>query len=63
MAAIELIQKSTLVAVAMSYPVKKSVLLYQMIGVTNDGHKFAVQIKETLSTGRKQFMSVFPVKQ
>lgn len=39
-----------------------SVRLYRFSGVTQEGEIFFVQIKETLNTGQKHFMSVFPQK-
>ncbi len=36
--------------------------LHRFYGETEDGIKFAVQVKHDLKTGRKDFMSVFPLK-
>lgn len=41
---------------------KRSELLYRFTGMTGDGKKFYVQIKEDKRTGRKDFLSVFPAK-
>ena len=38
-----------------------NVLLHRFDGETKDGLRFHVQIKENKRTGRKDFMSVFPV--
>ncbi|MDR0980106.1 MAG: hypothetical protein LBM12_03090 [Candidatus Nomurabacteria bacterium] len=38
----------------------KDIRLYRIYGVSRNGKKFCVQIKEELKTGRKYFMSVFP---
>ncbi len=35
-------------------------MLHRFAGVTPHGQKFFVQVKETISTGTKQFMSTFP---
>ena len=36
------------------------VRLYRLYGVSREGKKFCIQIKEERKTGRKYFMSVFP---
>jgi hypothetical protein len=38
------------------------VLYYRFNGISRDGLEFIVQVKENKSTGRKDFMSVFPKK-
>ena len=37
-------------------------VLHRFYGQTRDGVQFAVQVKHDLKTGRKDFMSVFPLK-
>jgi hypothetical protein len=37
-----------------------AIRFYRLYGVSREGHKFCIQIKEELKTGRKYFMSVFP---
>ena len=37
-------------------------ILHRFYGKTADGIEFAVQVKHDLKTGRKDFMSVFPLK-
>jgi len=43
-------------------PLDKTIRLYRIYGVSRDGKKFCIQIKEDKKTGRKYFMSVFPWK-
>ena len=35
-------------------------ILFRFSGITNDGVKFYVQVRQNKKTGRKDFMSVFP---
>ncbi len=37
-------------------------MLHRFEGVTKDGQRFFVQVKQNKRTGRKDFMSVFPAK-
>ena len=41
---------------------EKGDALHRFYGKTADGIEFAVQVKHDLKTGRKDFMSVFPLK-
>lgn len=41
---------------------ERGVALHRFYGETADGVKFAVQVKHDLRTGRKDFMSTFPIK-
>ena len=61
-AAIELVQSSRLPAEVMPNPSKQTELLYRMGGETKDGFQFCVQIKENIKTGKRQLMSIFPVR-
>lgn len=40
----------------------RKVVLYRFYGITKGGEEYCVQVKEELKTGRKYFMSVFPLK-
>lgn len=40
----------------------RNIMLHRFIGVTKDGERFCVQIKENKRSNRKDFMSVFPAK-
>ena len=61
-AAIELIRHSNTAPETIFDRNNMDVLLHRFQGVTKDGFKFSVQIKEQKRTNRKDFMSVFPRK-
>ena len=59
-AAIELIEQSRQAPISKLNPNKPTELLHRFAGLTRERLLFYVQIKETVSTGRKYFMSCFP---
>jgi|SRR3972149_153177 len=61
-AALEVISHSRYSPMSSQNPDKKSEMLHRFGGVTKDGHKFYVQIKEHTPTDIKQLMSIFPAK-
>jgi hypothetical protein len=58
--AIDLIQNTRVDPESKDNPNKSSEILHRFYGVTPDGEKFCVQIKEDKRTGEKFFLSVFP---
>ncbi len=59
---LELIEKSTCVPTSKENPNKKTEILHRFAGITPNGEKFCVQIKETKSTGKKFLISIFPLE-
>lgn len=59
-AAIELIEQSHQAPISKLNPNKSTELLHRFAGLTKEKLLFYVQIKETVSTKRKYFMSCFP---
>lgn len=59
--AIELIQHSKLEPTSKENPNKPSDILHRFGGITPDREMFFVQIKEDKRSGKKWFMSVFPI--
>lgn len=60
--AIELIRHSNLEPASKENVGKRSEILHRFAGITGDSELFYVQIKETKRTGKKWFISVFPVQ-
>jgi hypothetical protein len=61
-AAIDLLRNSTLDPLTSQNPNKPGESLHRFLGITKEGQPFYVQLKEVKKTGRKDFMSAFPVK-
>lgn len=61
-AALDLIHNTTCKPTTMQDLNNRNVLLHRFIGSTRENELFYVQIKETKSTQRKDFISVFPVE-
>ena len=61
--AIDLIRYSRNQPTSLPNPHKRTERLHRFLGVTREGHLFAVQIKENLRSGRLYFMSCFPWKE
>ncbi len=59
---LELIQKSTFIPTSKENPNKKTEILHRFAGITPNGKKFYVQIKEEKSTGKKFLISIFPLE-
>lgn len=59
--ALELIQKSFFKPTSKENPNKPSEVLHRFAGITPQNELFFVQIKEDKKSGRKWFMSVFPI--
>jgi hypothetical protein len=60
--ALDLIRNSPLSPVSFQNPDNSDEVLHRFYGISKDGQKFAVQVKDNKKTGRKDFLSVFPVK-
>lgn len=60
--AIELIRNSKLTPNTSQNPNNNDELLHRFDGITSNGVKFSVQIKENKKTNRKEFISCFPSK-
>lgn len=60
--AIDLLRGSNLPPIIKQTPNQTNEICYRFYGISKNGKKFCVQIKENKRTGRKDFMSVFPVK-
>ena len=61
-AALEVIKKSRSHPTSEENPHKKGEMLHRFIGLTKDEELFYVQIKEDKRSGKKYFMSCFPVE-
>ena len=61
-ASLEVIRKSRNNPVSEENPHKKNEILHRFAGLTKDKELFFVQIKENKKSGRKYFMSCFPLK-
>lgn len=61
-AAIELIEKSRFEPQSKENPNKKGEILHRFAGVTKNGDRFYVQIKEEKASGKKFLISFFPEK-
>lgn len=59
-AALELIRHSQNKPNITENPNRKGELFYRFFGITDDGYRFCVQIKEAKRKGRKELMSIFP---
>ncbi len=59
--AIDLLKYSRINPNIIENPNKQSEIFYRFIGMTRNGQKFAVQVKENRKKLRKYFMSVFPI--
>jgi len=62
-AAIDLLRNSTLSSDSIFDAANKDIILHRFYGKTKDGKAFCVQVKEEKRSGRKDFMSVFDIKQ
>lgn len=60
--AIELLRNTRHIPTTKQNPGKTHEKLYRFSGITPQGQKFYVQVKESSRRGRKDFMSVFPAK-
>jgi hypothetical protein len=60
--AIDLIRNTTFDPIPKPNPNKPGEVLHRFAGESKDGELFFVQIKETLRSGRKDFISVFSIK-
>lgn len=60
--AIELIRNNTYASDSFQNPVNADEMLHRFYGISGEGQKFAVQIKDNKKTNRKDFLSVFPTK-
>ncbi|MCL5407287.1 MAG: hypothetical protein M1429_02215 [Patescibacteria group bacterium] len=58
--ALDLIKNSTCKSTIKENPNKRSELLYRFMGITQQGEKFYVQIKENKISGRKDLISIVP---
>lgn len=63
LAAIDLIENNRQTPITKENPLKRSELLHRFYGSTKEKHLFCIQIKQEKKTGRKYFMSVFPIEQ
>lgn len=61
-AAIELIRNTTYNPDSIFGYARQDEILHRFYGQTKGGDKFCVQIKQSKKSGRKDFMSCFPVK-
>ncbi len=59
--ALELIEKSHIEPSSKENVDKRSEILHRFTGMTHEGDLFFVQIKEIKSTGKKWFISAFPI--
>lgn len=59
---IDLIRNSIVSPVSFQNPSNSDELLHRFQGISSDGQKYAVQIKDNKKTNRKDFISVFPIK-
>ncbi len=59
--AIELLKKTDIVPISKENVDKKSEILHRFKGVIDNREVFFVQVKENKQTGRKDFISVFPM--
>lgn len=59
--ALELIQKNRFPPVSKVNVDRKTEILHRFSGTTSDGELFFVQIKEDMKTGKRWFISVFPL--
>lgn len=60
--AIDLLRNNTYAPESIYTNADKNAGLHRFYGQSGDGHYFCVQIKENKRSGRKEFISVFPVK-
>lgn len=59
---IDLLRNTTYDSVNVFDSTNPQIILHRFAGETKSGIKFYVQVKQNKRTGRKDFMSVFPVK-
>lgn len=62
LAAFDLLRNTTYDSVNVFDSTNPQIILHRFAGETKSGIKFCVQVKQNKRTGRKDFMSVFPVK-
>ncbi len=60
--AIDVLRNCRAIPDSMQNPNNRAEMLHRLSAMTHDGVMFNVQIKEDKKTGRKDFISVFPVK-
>lgn len=60
--AIDLLRNNVLAPETIYTNTDKDSGLHQFYGITKDGIKFCVRVKENKRTGRKDFTSVYPIK-
>ncbi len=60
--AIDLLRNTTNAPDTIYTNVDKNIGLHRFYGQTNSGNYFCVQVKDNKRTGRKDFISVFPIK-
>ncbi len=61
MAALDVLQNTRFDPEVRPDPERRHQILYRFAGKTSDGTVFYVQVKANMKTGRKYFMSVFPI--
>lgn len=62
-AAIDLMRNSRCESETIFKKDDRSVILHRFYGITKDGVKYCVQVKQEKRTGRKDFMSVYPIRE
>jgi hypothetical protein len=60
--AIDLLRNTTYAPETLASNDDRGILYHRFYGVTKNNEQFVVQVKEQKRNGRKDFMSVFPVK-
>lgn len=63
LAALDLLQNTNSQPESNIDPKDKNIILHRFYGLTRNDISFRVQVKQNIRNGRKDFMSVFPVKQ
>lgn len=61
-AALDLIRNTSYKPLTIIDVTKSDILLHRFYGLTKDGVKFCVQIKQNHQSGRKDFISAFPLE-
>lgn len=61
-AAIDLLRNTTIQSESIIEKNNPDIFLHRFLGQTREGQYFYVQVKDNRRSGRKDFMSVFPVK-
>lgn len=60
-AAIDLLQNSRIKPTSQINSKRQNEMLHRFYGITRDGIKFCVQVKESVSTHEKNLLSIFPI--